>query len=83
MNKERKKGRRGRQIEESIERFLKLTNECGVDIFLQQKIRDLTFKFSKNMNILEHTHTSPPSNKLVSITCTDSNTCLYVADNWL
>lgn len=46
------------------------------------KPRDLTSEFSKNMKILEHTHI-PPSNKLESVTCTDSITCLSVADNWL
>lgn len=43
MNKDRKK-QEERQIKESIEIFLKLTNEC-VDIFLQQKTRDLTSEF--------------------------------------
>lgn len=81
MNKDRKKQEEERQIKESIEIFLKLTNEC-VDIFLQQKLRDLTSEFSKNMKILEHTHI-PPSNKLESVTCPDSITCLSVADNWL
>lgn len=38
MNKDRKKQEEERQIKESIEIFLKLTNEC-VDIFLQQKTK--------------------------------------------
>lgn len=50
--------------------------------FYSKKLRDLTSEFSKNMKILEHTHI-PPSNKLESVTSTDSITCLSVADNWL